>query len=210
MTKTLVEQFGVVEKNTYIVAGITNSLSAANFIIEKTMGTFFLVPHFNTKPGFEDITESCWNFRYNTTARSIIPHDFRVELIATEFYVSIKHKLKALEAVSRNSQMQKNRWKGNNNDFTDLILLKREEQAKKILAGDLSDICYIDQYAIANDISLEIAAQDIVTRSMLMHSDLAKIEGMKLRYFNKIFNCEDTLELSSIVDKFIKECWFSN
>lgn len=208
--KNNIEYFGLIEKNTYVIGGITTSLSAANFIIEKSLGSFFLIPHFHTKQGFKSISESYWEFCFNPDDRSIFKHDFRPELIAAEYYSSVKAKLIALEAIARNSQIQKNRYRGNNNDFTDLILIKREEQAKQILRGDLSDICYIEQYALANDLSLESAAQDIVVRSSLMHSDLAKIEGMKYQYFNSIFNCIDSKQLPNIVNQFLKECWFSN
>lgn len=210
MIKTNIEQFGLIEKNTYVITGITYNLAAANFMIEKTLGTFFLIPGFQNRYGFESLTESYWDFCFDTNTRRIYKHDFRAEISAAEYYSSIKNKLKALEEVSRNSQIQKNRYKGNNNDLTDLILITREQQAKNYLSGFQDDFCYVEEYAKGNDMSLDQAAEDIIVRSKLMHKDLARIEGMKYLYFNKIFNCDDMAEIKEIVNQFARECWFSN
>jgi hypothetical protein len=53
------------------------------------------------------------------------------------------------------------------------------------------------------------AAQDIIVRSSLMHKDFARIEGMKLKYF-KLILASSVDQLPNILDKFRKECWFSN
>lgn len=208
--KNNIEYFGLIEKNTYVIGGMTTSLSAANFVIEKSLGTFFLIPHFHIRQGFKSITESYWDFCFNFNDRSIFKHDFRPELVAAEYYSSVKAKLIALEAIARNSQIQKNRYRGNNNDFTDLILITREQQAKEYLKGYQDDICYVEEYASGNSLTLDQAAEDIVVRAKLMHKDLAKIEGMKYLYFNKIFNCGDISQLKEIVNQFSRECWFSN
>jgi hypothetical protein len=124
-------------------------------------------------------------------------------------YEELAKKISALEKVSRDLSVQKNRYKQTNNDFTDLIFLSKEIQAKNYIDGIKDETCYIQEHASALDMTMSQAAQDIIVRSSLMHKDFARIEGMKFKYYKLILESSIN-QISDILDKFRKECWFSN
>ena len=206
ITKNNQELFGLIEKNTYLVAGLSNNLSAINAIIESSLGIYFIMPYMLHRPGADLLENAPWLCVIDPNKGNISRHTFNID---TAPYEDLTIKISALEKVSRDLALQKNRYKQINNDFTDLILLSKETQAKNYINGVDSEIYYIKEHAAALDMTMAQAAQDIIVRSSLMHKDFARIEGIKLKYFKLIFN-SSTDEMPDILDKFRKECWFSN
>lgn len=207
--KSLTENFALIEKNTYMVCGITSSLTTANFLIERSLGLFFIVPYAQLRQGFDELKCTPWLSSFDTEKSHFKKNDFDLNQTEIDYWSFFNEKITALDKIARNLQTQKNRYKGNNNDLTDLILITREFQAKQVIGGDLTDCCYVEKYAEGNGLSLLQAAEDIVIKSRLMHTDLANIEGMKYKYFNQIYDANAT-QIDSIMRKFHRECWFSN
>lgn len=200
------ELFGLIEKNTYIIAGVSNNLSVINTVIEYSLGTYFIMPYMLHREGSDLLGDSSWFNVIDPNKGNINKHTFSIDI---KSYEKIQIQIAALEKISRDLSVQKNRYKQMNNDFSDLILLSKEYQANNYLKGIDGDICYIEEHAAALDMTLIQAAQDISVRSSLMHKDLARIEGMKLRYFKKVLESSIN-QIPDILDKFRKECWFSN
>jgi len=206
ITKNNQELFGLIEKNTYLIAGLSNNLSSINAIIESSLGIYFIMPYMLHRPGADLLENAPWLCVIDPNQGNISRHTFNID---TAPYEELTKKISALEKVSRDLALQKNRYKQTNNDFTDLILLSKESQAKNYINGVDSETYYIEEHAAALDMTMKQAAQDIIVRSSLMHKDFARIEGMKLKYFKVIF--ESSIDqLPDILDKFRKECWFSN
>lgn len=200
------ELFGLIEKNTYLVAGLTGNLSVANAIIENSLGVYFMMPYMLHRSGANLLEDASWFCVIDPNKGNISRHTFNIDIIS---YENLSKKISALEKVARDLSVQKNRYKQTNNDFADLILLSKEAQAKNYINNINDETCYIQEHADALNMSLIQAAQDIIVRSSLMHKDFARIEGMKLRYFKMIIE-SSVDQISDILDKFRKECWFSN
>lgn len=200
------EIFGVIEKSTGLIAGLSSNLAACNAVAEHSLGLYNINPHMQIKCGFEMIKEQSWFFKVDPTRMIIVKHDY---IIDTKIYEDISKRLFALNKITRNLQWQKNKYKQLNNDLNELILIVREQQAKEFLAGSKDDLPYIREYANALEISEEMAARDILIKSQIMHTDLAKIESLRLRYTKKIFD-NDTSCIDEILAQFRKECWFNN
>jgi hypothetical protein len=200
------EIYGLIEKNTYLISGLSGNLSVINAVIENSLGSYFIMPYMLHRDGSNLLDESPWLCVIDPNKGTISRHSFNIDL---EQFKNLNIKIKALEKISRDLSVQKSRYKNSNNDFTDLIFITREQQAKNFISGIKDENYYIKEYADALNLSLDQAAHDIVTRSDLMHRDLARIEGMKLKYFKMIL--ENSVDhVSDILDKFRKECWFSN
>lgn len=209
MLKNNVELIGLVEKNTYVIVSMTYSLAAANFFIDMSLGNLFLIPAINSRKGFsEEVINLPWDYTYSADSHSIQKHEFKSE--DRNNFILINEKIRAMEIIARNLQIQKNRYKGNNNDFNELILINREQQARNFVLGKEENICYLEEYANALDMTLNEAANDIIIKADLMHVDLARIEGMKLKYFKKICVNSNKLEIDKTMSAFKKECWFNN
>jgi hypothetical protein len=204
-TKYNQEQFGLVEKSSCIVAGISTNLATINAVIEHSLGEYFIFPYINYRNGFELLDESPWECDINLEQGNISKHSFNID---TTYYDSLKKKILALEKISRDLLIQKNRYRLSNNDFTDLILLSKEMQAKNYIKGIEDNTCYIEEHAEALGMTLDQAAADIQIRSELMHRDFAKIEGMRLKYFKIILDSPIEL-IPTVLDRFRKECWFN-
>lgn len=198
--------FGIIEKSTGLIVGISTNLSACNAVMEYSLGLYNVNPYMQSKPGFDLLKNEPWLCKVDQTRMTIVKHDY---VIDTKIYEDISKRLIALNRISRNLQWQKNKYKHLNNDLNELILITREQQAKEFLKGTTEPLPYITEYALALDITEEMAARDILTKSQIMHTDLAKIEGMRLRYTKKIFEY-DTSELDNLLAEFRKECWFNN
>lgn len=200
------ELFGLIEKNTYLIAGLSTNLSAINAIIENSLGVYFIMPYMLHRPGADLLETAPWSCVIDPNQGTISRHAFDLDINS---YCKLSKRISVLEKVSRDLSVQKNRYKQTNNDFTDLILLSKESTAKNYINGVADETCYIEEHASALDMTMTQAAQDILVRSSLMHKDFAKIEGMKLKYFKLIL--ESSVEqMPDILDKFRKECWFSN
>ena len=200
------ELFGLIEKNTYLIAGLSTNLSAINAIIENSLGGYFIMPYMLHRPGADLLETAPWFCVIDPNKGNISRHAFDIDITS---YEELAKRISVLEKVSRDLSVQKNRYKQTNNDFTDLILLSKEATAKNYINGVADETCYIEEHASALDMTMTQAAQDILVRSSLMHKDFAKIEGMKLKYFKLIL--ESSVEqMPDILDKFRKECWFSN
>jgi hypothetical protein len=200
------ELFGLIEKNTYLIAGLSNNLSVINTIIESSLGVYFIMPYMLHRPGADLLEDSPWLCVIDPNNGNISRHTFNIDVTS---YETLTKKISSLEKVSRDLSVQKNRYKQNNNDFTDLILLSKEIQANNYINGIVKETCYIEEHAAALNMTITQAAQDIIVRSSLMHKDFARIEGMKLKYF-KLILASSVDQLPNILDKFRKECWFSN
>jgi len=158
------------------------------------------------RQGSDLLGEAPWRCIIDPNKGNISRHTFNIDIVS---YENLSKKISALEKVARDLSVQKNRYKQNNNDFADLILLSKEAQAKNYINNIDDERCYIQEHADALNMSLIQAAQDIIIRSSLMHKDFARIEGMKLKYHKLIL--ESSVEqISDILDKFRKECWFGN
>jgi len=200
------ETFGLIEKNTYLIAGLSVNLSTINAIIENSLGVYFIMPYMLHRQGSDLLGEAPWRCIIDPNKGNISRHTFNIDIVS---YENLSKKISALEKVARDLSVQKNRYKQNNNDFADLILLSKEAQAKNYINNIDDERCYIQEHADALNMSLIQAAQDIIIRSSLMHKDFARIEGMKLKYHKLIL--ESSVEqISDILDKFRKECWFGN
>lgn len=200
------ELFGLIEKNTYLIAGLSGNLSAINAIIENSLGIYFIMPYMLHRHGADLLEVAPWSCVIDPNKGDISKHSFNID---NTLYEELSKKISALEKVSRDLSVQKNRYKQTNNDFTDLILLSKETQAKNYINGIEDKTCYIQEHAAALSMSMTQAAQDIIVRSSLMHKDFARIEGMKLKYYKLIL--ESSIDqILDILDKFRKECWFSN
>lgn len=200
------ELFGLIEKNTYLIAGLSGNLSAINAIIENSLGIYFIMPYMLHRHGADLLEVAPWSCVIDPNKGDISKHSFNID---NTLYEELSKKISALEKVSRDLSVQKNRYKQINNDFTDLILLSKETQAKNYINGIEDKTCYIQEHAAALSMSMTQAAQDIIVRSSLMHKDFARIEGMKLKYYKLIL--ESSIDqILDILDKFRKECWFSN
>jgi hypothetical protein len=206
ITKNNQELFGLIEKNTYLVAGLSNNLSAINAIIESSLGVYFVMPYMLRRSGADLLEDTPWFCVIDPNKGNISRHTFNIDATS---YENLNKKILALEKVSRDLSVQKNRYKQINNDFTDLILLSKETQAKNYINGIDNETCYIEEHAAALNMTMLQAAQDIIVRSSLMHKDFARIEGMKLKYFQLILGSSIN-QIPDILDKFRKECWFSN
>jgi hypothetical protein len=200
------ELFGLIEKNTYLIAGLSNNLSVINAIIESSLGVYFIMPYMLHRPGADLLEDSPWFCVIDPNNGNISRHTFNIDVTS---YEKLTKKISSLEKVSRDLSVQKNRYKQSNNDFTDLILLSKETQANNYINGIVKETCYIEEHAAALNMTMTQAAQDIIVRSSLMHKDFARIEGMKLKYF-KLISESSVDRLPDILDKFRKECWFSN
>lgn len=200
------EQFGLIEKNTYLIAGLSGNLSVINAIIENSLGIYFIMPYMLHRPGADLLEIEPWSCVIDPNKGNISKHSFNID---KTLYGELAKKISALEKVARDLSVQKNRYKQTNNDFTDLILLSKESQAKNYIDDVDDETCYIEEHASALEMTMAQAAQDIVVRSSLMHKDFARIEGMKLKYYKLILDSSID-QIPDILDKFRKECWFSN
>lgn len=203
---TNIEVFGIIEEPTGLIVGISHNLAACNAVVENSLGLYSVIPHLQTREGYELVGDAPWKCRLDPDRKNILQHDYVIE---EQKYKEIARRIHALNKVTRNLQWQKNKYKQLHNDFNELILLMREQQAIEFLNGSEEDLPYLREYADALNISQETAAKDIVIKSKIMHSDLAKIDGMRLRYTKKIFEA-DIDAIDDILIEFRKECWFNN
>lgn len=204
--------YGLAEKNTYLLVAITHNLSAANAVIEKSLGTYFILPGLEHRENLQKILETAWHFRYDPGNNKIITHDYSLTESTVQIYRFLSYQIKALEHISGNLNIHKNRYRDDNSDFTSLILLKREQEAEKIKNGETFSIDnhpYLYEYSNSLSMTIGESVDDILIKSKLMHHDLSMIEGLRLKYFKEILNSTSSDMLKSIIDDFNKECWFN-
>jgi hypothetical protein len=204
--------YGLVEKNTYLIVGTTFDLSAANSLVEETLGTYFIIPYINFKNNFDEIKTEPWRFKFNPENNDIIEHDYELSESQILDYKLLFYQISALEHISTNLDVHKNKHRGFDKDFQILILLKREQEAKEIKNGhafSINEHPYVYEYSNALGLTIDESVDDILIRSKLMHHDLSMIEGMRLRFFKEILSSSNTQDLKKIVSNFNKECWFN-
>jgi hypothetical protein len=213
MTTLNQKAYGLTEKNNYTIAAITHDLSAANASIEKYLGSYFILPGLELKENFQEIKKTPWLFKYDPENNDVIKHDYHMSETNIENYKFLGYQIKALEHIVSNLNVHKNRYRENDADFTSLILLKKQQEAEKIKNGESFSINshpYVYEYALALDMSVDDAVEDILIKSKLLDHDLSMIEGMRLKYFKEILNSDISIKLKEIIVNFNKECWFNN
>lgn len=204
--------YGLSEKNNYLIAATTWNLAAANATIEKYLGTYFIIPGIEFKSNLQEIKENPWHFKYDPENSQIIRHDFQSSKNNVENYKFLGYQIRALEHIMSNLNTHKNRYRENDDDFTSLILIKRQQEAQEIKNGTSFSIDqhpYVYEYATALEMTINDAIEDVIIRSKLMDHDLSMIDGMRLKYFKIILNSNTALELKNIIAEFNKECWFN-
>ena len=93
--------------------------------------------------------------------------------------------------------------------FQDFISTERLSQAKSFIAGDHSNVCYVNSWAEAYNLSLEEACKDIIIRTDCIHEYFSKLEQNRITYISKIISEQDLVSVFSHVED-LKTLIYSN
>ena len=99
------EIFGLIEKNTYLIAGLSANLSTINAIIENSLGVYFIMPYMLHRSGANLLEDAPWRCVIDPNKGNIIRHEFNIDI---PVYENLSKKISALEKISRDLSVQKN------------------------------------------------------------------------------------------------------